>query len=75
MKHPDDTDECASFVRARAVFLINNGMQEDDALEEAIDYWRASQKRVQEIVRLNADLRAHGKPTLHVPLFEAAKLR
>jgi len=75
MKHPDDTDECASFVRSRAVFLINNGMQEDDAPEEAIDHWRDSQRRQQAIVRFNADLRAHGKPTLHVPLFEAAELR
>lgn len=75
MKHPDDTDECASFLRARAAFLIDNGMCQDAALEEALDYWETSLRRMQMITRYHAELRAQGKPTLHVPLFEAAKLR
>jgi hypothetical protein len=75
MKHPDDTAEAAEVMRGRAQFLINNGMGADQALDEAITYWQLSLRRAQAIMRYNNDLRSRGKPTLHVSLFEAAKLR
>jgi len=71
MKHPDDTVEAIEFMRKRAQFLIDNGTDTERALKEAISYWERSLERAQAINRFNADLRASGKPTLRVPLFEA----
>lgn len=76
MKHPDDTAEAVESIRARAQRLIDQGgMDADEALEQALDYWRGSLKRAQMIVRYHVDLRAAGKPTLHVPLLEAVRRR
>ncbi len=75
MKHPDDSQEALDFMTRRALTLEGGGMEREQALEEAIDDWRRSLVRSQMIVRFNQDLRSRGKPTLHVPLFEAAKIR
>jgi len=75
MKHPDDTQEALDFMKLRAETLMSRGMGADQATDDAIDYWRLSLRRSQMIVRFNAELRQQGKPTLHVPLFEAAKIR
>ncbi len=62
-------------MRRHAHRLVAQGMSAEDATDMAIDHWRASLKRAQMIVQFNAELRSRGKPTLHVSLFEAAKLR
>ena len=75
MKHPDDSDQALEFMRAHALTLINNGISRDQAMDEAIDHWRRSLRRMQMIRCFEDDLRHRGKPTLHVSLFEAARIR
>jgi hypothetical protein len=75
MKHPDDTDEALDFMASRARLSMRNGMGQDQALDEAVEFWRRSLLRSQMLVRFNQHLRDNNKPTLHVPLFEAAKIR
>lgn len=75
MKHPDDTQAAIDFMTAEARSLIAYGMETDAALDRSIDRWRRSLLRAQMMIRFNDDLRGRGKPTLHVSLFEAAKIR
>ncbi len=75
MKHPDDTQEAIEHMTKRAHLLVTGGMDHERAIEESVDWWEKSLLRAQMLVRFNADLRSRGKPTLHVPLFEAAKIR
>lgn len=75
MKHPDDTDQAIEFMRRRAQRNISDGMSIDGALGEAVDFWEKSLVRMQLINSWQSDLRAQGKPTLHVSLFEAVKIR
>ncbi len=71
----NDSQEAIEFTTRRALRLVTEGIDREESIERALDDWRVSLQRSQMIVRFNADLRSRGKPTLHVPLFEAAKIR
>jgi hypothetical protein len=75
VKHPDDTQEAIDIMTRHAQALIGTGVAQEVALERTVNWWRGSLERAQMLVRYNADLRASGKPTLHVSLFEVAKFR
>ncbi len=75
VKHPDDSQEAIDHMTRRAHQLVTGGMEYEHAVEESIDWWEKSLVRAQMIARFNAELRGRGKPTLHVPLFEAARRR
>jgi len=75
MKHPDDTQEALDFMADRARLSMRNGMDQDNALDEAVEFWRGSLLRSQMVVRFNQHLLDNNKPTLHVSLFEIAKIR
>lgn len=75
MKHPDDSQEALEHMTRDAHKLVIEGLSHDDATEMAVERWHKSLKRAQMIIRYEADLRSRGKPTLHVPLFQAAKVR
>ncbi len=75
MIHPDNSEAAIEIMRTRAQHLIDGGMDMEEALGESIKTWERSLLRAQMLRRFEDDLRRRGKPTLHVSLFEAAKIR
>ncbi len=64
-----------AFMRRVAQRDIDDGVDPETATADAVETWRLSLLRSQLITAYHAELRRQGKPTLHVSLFEAAKIR
>ncbi len=75
MKHPDETEAAYNWMLDRTKELILTGLSIDESSKQAVDMWEKSLLRAQLVNRWQKDLLGRGKPTLHVPLFEAARMK
>lgn len=75
MKEVDESDEAVEFVTRAAQALEEQGTPRFLAIEQAAHLWMKSLERMRKKNQVEQDLIKKGKPTLHVGLFEAARLK
>lgn len=75
MKAVDESKEAVAFVMMAAHELERQGVPRDQAIQRGVELWMRSLERMQKKCQVDNELRSRGKPTLHVGLFEAARLK